>query len=98
MKASSSNIRSFFLIQKQYIMENNKKLTRASAGNRMVAGVCAGIADYFGWDPTLLRIVYVLATIFTAFAGIIIYIILWIVMPERRPGDEIGRASCRERV
>lgn len=51
-------------------MENNKKLTRASAGNRMVAGVCAGIADYFGWDPTLLRIVYVLATIFTAFAGI----------------------------
>ena len=34
-------------------------LTRASAGNRMVAGVCAGIADYFGWDPTLLRIVYV---------------------------------------
>ena len=68
-------------------MENNKKLTRASAGNRMVAGVCAGIADYFGWDPTLLRIVYVLATIFTAFAGIIIYIILWIVMPERRPGD-----------
>ena len=53
MKASSSNIRSFFLIQKQYIMENNKKLTRASAGNRMVAGVCAGIADYFGWDPTL---------------------------------------------
>ena len=86
MKASSSNIRSFFLIQKQYILENNKKLTRASAGNRMVAGVCAGIADYFGWDPTLLRIVYVL----TAFAGIIIYIILWIVMPERRPGDGYG--------
>ena len=82
MKASSSNIQSFFLIQKQYIMENNKKLTKASAGNRMVAGVCAGIADYFGWDPTLLRIVYVLATIFTAFAGIIIYIILWIVMPK----------------
>ena len=43
-------------------MENNKKLTRASAGNRMVAGVCAGIADYFGWDPTLLRIVYVLVS------------------------------------
>ena len=41
-------------------MENNKKLTRASAGNRMVAGVCAGIADYFGWDPTLVRIGYIL--------------------------------------
>ena len=66
-------------------MEEPKRLYRSNNG--MIAGVCAGIADYFGWDPTLLRFVYVLATIFTAFAGIIIYIILWIVMPERRPGD-----------
>ena len=66
-------------------MENEKKLTRSS--NRMIAGVCAGIAEYFGWDPTLLRIVYILATFFTAFAGVIIYIILWIVMPGRRPSD-----------
>ena len=54
-------------------MEEPKRLYRSNNG--MIAGVCAGIADYFGWDPTLLRIVYVLATIFTAFAGIIIYII-----------------------
>ena len=64
-------------------MENEKKLTRSS--NRMIAGVCAGIAEYFGWDATLLRIVYILATFFTAFAGVIIYIILWIVMPGRKP-------------
>lgn len=38
-------------------MENEKKLTRSS--NRMIAGVCAGIAEYFGWDATLLRIVYI---------------------------------------
>ena len=44
--------------------------------------VCGGLAEYFGWDPTLVRIVYALATIFTAFAGIIIYLILWIIMPE----------------
>lgn len=68
-------------------MENNKRLTRASSSERMIAGVCAGIAEYFGWDPTLLRIVYVLATIFTAFGGTIIYVILWIVMPEKRPKD-----------
>ena len=66
-------------------MENNKKLTRSS--NRMIAGVSAGIAEYFGWDPTLLRIVYVLATFFTAFTGVIIYIILWIVMPAKMPSD-----------
>ena len=63
----------------------NKKLTRSS--NRMIAGVCAGIAEYFGWDTTLLRIVYVLVTFFTAFAGVIIYIILWIIMPVKRPSD-----------
>lgn len=67
-------------------MEENKKLTR-SRSDRMIAGVCGGLAEYFGWDTTLLRIVYIVATIFTAFAGIIIYVILWIVMPERRPSD-----------
>lgn len=61
-------------------MRNNKKLTRSS--HRMIAGVCAGIAEYFGWEVTLLRI------FFTAFAGVIIYIILWIVMPEKRFSDE----------
>ena len=64
-------------------MENKRKLTR-SREERMIAGVCGGLADYFGWDPTLLRVVYVLATFFTAFAGVIIYVILWIVMPEER--------------
>lgn len=67
-------------------MGNDKKLTRSS--HRMIAGVCAGIAEYFGWDATLLRIVYVLATFFTAFAGVIIYIILWIVMPAKRLSDD----------
>lgn len=44
-----------------------KRLTRSN--NRMIGGVCAGIADYFNWDITLVRIVYVLATFFTAFSG-----------------------------
>ena len=63
-------------------MENNKKLTR-SRKERMIAGVCGGLAEYFGWDPTLVRIVYALATIFTAFAGIIIYLILWILCRKK---------------
>lgn len=60
----------------------NKKLTRPN--NRMLAGVCAGLADYFGWDVTVLRIIYALATVFTAFSGVIVYIVLWIVMPEKK--------------
>ncbi len=63
----------------------NKRLTRSN--NRMLAGVCAGLADYFGWDVTVVRIVYALATVFTAFSGIIVYIILWIVMPEKKYCD-----------
>ncbi|AOE49620.1 PspC domain-containing protein [Kangiella sediminilitoris] len=50
--------------------------------DRVIAGVCGGIAKWLGWDVTMTRILYTLLTIFTAFAGVIVYIILWIVMPE----------------
>ena len=49
----------------------------------MIAGVVGGLADYFGLDPGLARIVYVLVSIFSAaFPGIIVYILLWILIPE----------------
>lgn len=59
------------------------KLTK-STDNRMIAGVCGGIANYFGWDPTVVRIGYVLLSLFTtAFPGVIAYIILAFIMPDR---------------
>ena len=49
----------------------------------MIAGVCAGIAEYFGWEVTLFRVAYVLASILSvAFPGILVYIVLWVVMPR----------------
>ena len=49
----------------------------------MIAGVCGGIAEWLGWDPTVMRIVYVLVSILSAaFPGIIVYVILWILMPK----------------
>jgi Putative stress-responsive transcriptional regulator len=49
----------------------------------MIAGVCGGIAKSLGWDPTLVRILYVVVSIFSAaFPGILVYIVLWIAMPE----------------
>ncbi len=51
----------------------------------MLSGVCAGIADYFGWEVTLTRVVFTFLTIFTAFSGVLAYIVMAIVMPE----DEI---------
>ena len=59
-----------------------RRLTRSH--DQVIAGVCAGIAEYFGWDIALVRIIYLLVSIFSAaFPGIIVYIILWIVMPEK---------------
>jgi phage shock protein PspC (stress-responsive transcriptional regulator) len=48
----------------------------------MIAGVCGGLAQWLGWDPTAVRILYVLLSIFSAaFPGILVYIILALVMP-----------------
>lgn len=51
--------------------------------NKVIAGVCGGIAEWLGWDPTVTRILYVVASILSmAFPGTIVYILLWIVMPK----------------
>jgi phage shock protein PspC (stress-responsive transcriptional regulator) len=60
---------------------NKSRLTRSN--NRVIAGVCAGLAEWLGWDIALVRLLYLILTIFSAgFPGIIAYTILWIVMPE----------------
>lgn len=62
-------------------MEDGK--LRRPKSNRMIAGVIAGIAQYFGFDVTIARVLYVvLSVVSVAFPGILVYIILWIIMPE----------------
>ena len=54
-----------------------------SRRNSMIAGVCGGLAEWLGWSPTWVRLLYILVSILSvAFPGIIVYIILWIVMPK----------------
>jgi len=53
-----------------------------SQNDHVIAGVCGGLAEHLGWSPSRLRLVWVLATIFTAFAGVIIYLGLWFLMPK----------------
>ncbi len=51
--------------------------------SRLLGGVCGGIARWLGWDPTLVRIGYILLSVLSAaFPGILVYIVLWIVMPS----------------
>ncbi len=54
-----------------------------SVHNYMIGGVCGGIAEWLGWNPTLVRISYVVVAILSAaFPGLLVYIILWMVMPR----------------
>lgn len=62
-------------------MEYKKRLTRSTT-DKWLAGVCGGIAEYFGWAVAILRIVYVVLTTCTAFCGVLVYILLWICMPK----------------
>lgn len=58
-----------------------KKLRKS--GNKMIAGVCGGLGEYFGIDPTLVRVGYAALSVFSAgFPGLILYIILCIIMPN----------------
>ncbi|MFR3816885.1 MAG: PspC domain-containing protein, partial [Turicibacter sp.] len=57
-----------------WILMSNKRLYRASQG-AMISGVCQGIADYFKMDATIIRLIWVVVTIFSfGFAGVVLYI------------------------
>ncbi len=80
-------------------MTNFKAPLRRSRSNRMIAGVVAGLAQYFDIDVTVARVVYVLVSIFSAaFPGILVYIILWVLVPKEEwevlesREREVGRA------
>ncbi len=61
----------------------NKKLTR-SVSDRMLCGVCGGIAEYLDVDPTIIRVAYVVMSLFSvAFPGLILYIILALIIPQK---------------
>ena len=56
---------------------------KRSRSNALIAGVCGGIAEHFGWSPTATRVAYVLLSILSAaFPGIVVYLVLWLVLPR----------------
>jgi phage shock protein PspC (stress-responsive transcriptional regulator) len=64
-------------------MNDNDGKLRRSSSDKMIAGVIGGIARYFGFDSTMARILYVvLSVISVAFPGILVYILLWVIMPQ----------------
>ena len=63
------------------------KPLRRSRTNRMIGGVCGGIAEAMGWSPGVVRFLFVLISIFSAgFPGTIVYLVLWVVIPVEGQG------------
>lgn len=63
-------------------MDNSRKLQR-NTQNKVIAGVCSGLADYFGIDAALMRVIFVVLLL-AGCSGFLIYLILWIVMPAAK--------------
>ena len=60
----------------------SSKLHRSTT-NRIIAGVCGGFAEWLGWNPTTFRILFVIVSILSAaFPGLLVYLVLWLVMPK----------------
>ena len=72
----------------------SKKLYR-SEKDKIIGGVCAGIADYFNIDPVIIRIIFVIALI-TEGLGLMVYIVLWIVLPSERSKKEKSKEIVEE--
>jgi phage shock protein PspC (stress-responsive transcriptional regulator) len=70
---------------RKHSMANAENPLYRSRRNRWIAGVCGGLAEWLGWNPTLVRLLYVVVSVVSAaFPGIIVYIVLWAVMPLRQ--------------
>ena len=54
---------------------------RRSRRHRIVAGVCGGLAEWRGWNPTLVRVLFVLIGALPVFPGIVAYVVLWLLIP-----------------
>jgi len=54
----------------------------AKSRNKMIAGVCGGLAEWLGWSPNMVRILYVVVSVLSAaFPGIVVYLLLWMIIP-----------------
>lgn len=66
----------------------SERRLRRSPDQKILGGVIGGLAEYFDRDAALLRLLYILVSVISAaFPGIFVYLILWIVIPLRRPGE-----------
>ena len=62
---------------------NGTKVLMRPRDGRMLAGVCAGVADYFSLDVTLVRVIWAVVSVITGGAGVLAYLVAWIIIPDQ---------------
>jgi len=70
---------------------NGTKVLARSRKGRMVAGVCAGVAGYFGIDVTLVRVIVAVVSVITGGAGVLAYLAAWVIIPEEGEKTSIAK-------
>lgn len=63
---------------------------RRSRRDRIIAGVCGGLAEWLEWKPTLVRVLFVVGSLIPVLPGFVVYLVLWIGLPQEEPGDQPG--------
>ncbi|MBX2989821.1 MAG: PspC domain-containing protein [Bacteroidetes bacterium] len=63
---------------------SDRKRLRRSTRNKMIAGVCAGLASWLGWDVTVVRVLFVVGSFIPVIPGFLVYLVLWIAVPSER--------------
>jgi phage shock protein PspC (stress-responsive transcriptional regulator) len=71
---------------------NGTKVLVRSRNRRMLAGVCAGVADYYGIDVTVLRVILAVISLITGGAGVIAYLVAWVIIPEEGKQSSIAES------
>ena len=77
-------------------MNDQKQLVRPREG-RMVAGVCAGIGQFFGIDANIVRIIFAILTVFSAGAAALVYLVAWVVVPEEGEKSSIAESYLNKK-
>lgn len=80
-------------------MEQRRLVRRTD--DKMIAGVAGGVADFFGLDPTIVRIVFVLLAVFGG-GGLVLYLVMWVIVPKPAdvalPGRDVARSNVDDMV
>jgi phage shock protein C len=75
---------------------NGSKVLMRPRDGRMLAGVCAGVADYFGLDVTLVRVIWAVLAVITGGAGILAYLVAWILIPNEGQQSPVAEAGKKQ--